>query len=272
MTDGNRQLVDLIASRLIESRDCLAMQAASGAYQPHCTHRPGPCPHDGVGGRDRPCLIPVSRASLTTHVEGTSSFGHFTVSKEGKCRVIVFDIDLMPEAVVHYPGRGQIGMRPREVWAERTDKIMVRQLASEMKTIARGLCFAVKDLAQLQTAVTYSGSKGFHVMAFLDPGTAADEARVIASFAIEGAGDFRHRAPGGKLRMNEWESPSFPAFSVEVFPKQDEVGLGFGNLTRIPLGVHHKSGRPSWFVNMIEPDDKFSMDDPIVALTNGSLR
>ena len=38
-------------------------------------------------------------------------------------------------------------------------------------------------------------------------------------------------------------------FSLEVFPKQDRLtGKGYGNLVKLPLGVHRVSGRRSRFV------------------------
>ncbi len=39
-------------------------------------------------------------------------------------------------------------------------------------------------------------------------------------------------------------------FSMEIFPKQDKIsGKGFGNLVKLPLGIHRKTGKPSWFLD-----------------------
>ena len=39
------------------------------------------------------------------------------------------------------------------------------------------------------------------------------------------------------------------SFSLEIFPKQDQrTGKGFGNLVKLPLGIHRGTGKPSFFV------------------------
>lgn len=76
-----------------------------------------------------------------------------------------------------------------------------------------------------------SGGKGFHAWLFLsEPLTA----RQVRSWVRS---DFLPR--WGKV----WE--------LEVFPKQDQLaGGGFGNLVKLPFGVHAKSGRRSTVVNV----------------------
>jgi hypothetical protein len=44
-------------------------------------------------------------------------------------------------------------------------------------------------------------------------------------------------------------------FQLEVFPKQDHVsGQGFGNLVKLPLGVHRKTGKRSYFYECPDRD------------------
>lgn len=80
-----------------------------------------------------------------------------------------------------------------------------------------------------------SGGKGFHAWLFLDaPVSAAKVRRWLAR-------DF----------SREWSvhSDDFDGTPLEIFPKQDEVPEGqFGNLVKLPFGVHAKSGNRSEIV------------------------
>lgn len=80
-----------------------------------------------------------------------------------------------------------------------------------------------------------SGSKGFHAWLFLSEPLPAARARRWVE---------RHFVP----RWNE-RAGSFDGTPLEIFPKQDTVPTGgFGNLVKLPLGTHAKSGRKSEFV------------------------
>jgi len=70
-----------------------------------------------------------------------------------------------------------------------------------------------------------SGGKGYHVWIFLDE-------------------------PISALRAQQWAAPYFVAFKknweLEIFPKQTSVDADkFGNLTKLPFGIHAKSGNRS---------------------------
>lgn len=80
-----------------------------------------------------------------------------------------------------------------------------------------------------------SGGKGFHAWLFLsEPLPAAQVRRWVA----------KEFTP-----MWSERSALFDGTPLEIFPKQDEVAEGaFGNLVKLPLGTHAKSGRKSEFV------------------------
>ena len=61
---------------------------------------------------------------------------------------------------------------------------------------------------------------------------------------------------------------------IEVFPKQDEVNEGgFGNLLRLPLGVHRRTGQEGFFVDLHQGYGvPFAADDPATVLAQGSVR
>src|SRR5207248_1264941 len=56
---------------------------------------------------------------------------------------------------------------------------------------------------------------------------------------------FSRRFPAALVRC--WLLSYCPS-DVEFYPKQDEVGQGYGSLMRLPLGVHRLSGRRYPFV------------------------
>ena len=51
------------------------------------------------------------------------------------------------------------------------------------------------------------------------------------------------------------------SFDLEVFPKQDQLsGKGLGNLVKLPLGIHRKSGKPSFFMACEKQDIESQLD------------
>lgn len=84
--------------------------------------------------------------------------------------------------------------------------------------------------------VEQSGSKGYHIWLFFDQPIPALYASAVGKYL-------------------ESTLPSEVGVHVEVFPKQTQV-RNFGNLVKIPLGVHKKTGNRCLFVNgAFEPLD-----------------
>lgn len=78
-----------------------------------------------------------------------------------------------------------------------------------------------------------SGGKGSHIWLFFSEPVSARQARFYA-LPVKESYDAANEAQGG----------SWPF--LEVFPKQDEVpDGGYGNLVKLPLGIHAKSGNRS---------------------------
>lgn len=77
-----------------------------------------------------------------------------------------------------------------------------------------------------------TGGSGLHLWLFFEPRLDAATARAI-------------------LRQILWRAgPQPPDVSVELFPKQERLtGKGFGNLIKLPLGVHQVTLRPSRFLD-----------------------
>lgn len=267
-TEETKEIAKLMAGKFIERRDAKAVQVPSGKSKgAYFLHREGP----QKNYEDRP-LVPFDLASLVAHVEGQRSFGHYLVNPAGDtCRMFAFDIDLNKSSP-YYPN-GPEGecetINPREVWRGPTTQVK-RDLAIQLKTMARGLGRRTKKLIGCQVIVTYSGNKGMHVIACLDPGTPAIEARDMAVMVFD---SFDHTFEPFRGR-NFWKhTVGFPSLDIEIFPKQEDINPeGYGNLMRLPLGVNVKSDRPAAFMRMDDELDKFAFDDPLTVLREGSFR
>lgn len=127
--------------------------------------------------------------------------------------------------------------------ADNTVRYIVWDLDILDEDAATSLCSLVQELVNIPEAGEYpcllrefSGNKGTHVWLFFDEPVPAEKVRRWV------AADF----------MPHWvkmaEEKGWPE-AIEVFPKQDTVPVGgFGNLIKIPLGVHAKSGARSEIV------------------------
>lgn len=115
----------------------------------------------------------------------------------------------------------------------------------QLHTIA--LARAARNIVGQRFLVEQSGSKGYHIWIFFSSPISALEA-------------------SGLGRFIEQQAPPSNGIHVEVFPKQIEV-RNFGNLVKIPLGIHKKTGERCLFVNgRFEP-----LEDQWAALANVGL-
>ena len=117
---------------------------------------------------------------------------------------------------------------------------LVRETAKRMYELC--LSFGITPL------IESSGNKGLHFWLFSEEPIACRYWRILGSWMISRIG-----------RMPE-------ELSWEVFPKQDIVPEnGLGNLVKLPLGVHQKTGKQSLFVDIssFEP-----FEDQMLVLKN----
>lgn len=252
-------LAKLIVSRFIERRDAKAVQTSNGAYMP--------VREDARNTNS--ALIPWRLSDVIDHVEGRKTYGHYLVSLDDTCRCIVFDCDLRDEEVQISPNRPEVILNPRQVWQAGGDSPERRELAMQLRVTAEGFARAARKLLDAPTMVAYSGSKGMHAYVCLDRGTRAADAREAAMAVIAG---LEVIVPDrGKNFFKHVDA--LPAVSIELYPKQDEVKGGFGNLVRLPLGVNRKTGGRGFFLDINDGrDPKIKIDDPILALQEGSIR
>jgi hypothetical protein len=105
----------------------------------------------------------------------------------------------------------------------------------------------VKHLGKGTFLVERSGSKGFHLWVFFSEPIPA---RLVLALG----------------RWIDGQTPPPNGIAVEVFPKQTSQ-QGFGNLVKLPLGVHRKTGQRCFFVNAAFED----LPNQWAALQNVSL-
>lgn len=263
--DTERAIVDLLGKRFIARGDKHAEQDEKGYH-----------PVDHI----------LKRSELESHLRGEKSLGHYLVSPVDDCvKLVAFDLDArkalrdvdrdhgIKEAVVE----GRIIADPRAAFAdpEHSDHAEVKW---ELSLLGFMLALQMRDIVckplgiDITCAVACSGNKGVHVYGWFHERTPAAKARVLANAVLESLVEDNMIF---ELVMGEnffWNESDFPCVEVEVFPKQDSItasGKTHGNLMRLPLGVHLKSGGASFF--MQPGGGEFVAMDPLVALERGSI-
>lgn len=271
-SDSTRAVVDLIARRLIARPDVIAVQNDRGEYRPSKS-------------------LKFNRATITAHVNGERSYGHYLLNHESQCKFFCYDLDLTKTGTacpVDFHSNGSWTVlkdeaaecNPREVWAD-PDHPLRPHLAMQLRYMAEVLATRARKAYGFDVAISYSGGKGLHVYVLAGLRSATD-CRGMCIALLEA---YRYKSPDYDRRMvepirgdNFWRSTSedYSCVDIELFPKQDHVGEGeYGNLMRLPLGVHNRTGQRAFFVDLSALPTRtclFAEDDPVLALTKGSLR
>lgn len=215
MPDEPLPLYALLAKLFIERRDCKAIQRADGIYNP-------------VNSK-------WTSSDIQDHLAGKKTYGHYLLDPvTNHARVLCFDIDLNKESRLEFRSK---------------DEERIGWLTAELRCFANSISDKITELLDIPTAQLFSGNKGVHVYGFTGsaPAGSIREAGklVIESFLKPSSSEPEFTALRGENFYNHY---SYPEIEIEIFPKQDSVENGhFGNLLRLPLGIHRKSGRESFF-------------------------
>lgn len=274
MDANTKRLQDLIAKLFIARTDVKAYQAGPGRFHgQYFTHTVGP--------RENPTYLPWDRNALIAHIAGQTTYGHYLLNTDNTCKLFAFDIDIKKLDETNVENSAWLPSLPmptldaegwnserswdawlqsftwrdgRLAWQDRRDPAR-DYIKGAMRSLAATLERVIIEELQIPTAIAYTGSKGLHVYGFTGSMPAA-EVREAAMLVIEALPIVPTR---GKM-IYEWDSPLERAhedhkiFTIEVFPKQDEISAsgGFGNLMRLPLGKNQKSNDPTFFVKTID--------------------
>ncbi|MBM3269816.1 MAG: tetratricopeptide repeat protein [Candidatus Sericytochromatia bacterium] len=163
-----------------------------------------------------PVHEPFTPAVARKHLLGDLTLGVYVVRTDDSVNFLAFDLDLARFAM-------------ESASKTRTWPTLVRTV-QQAAVAYLDRCAALEIPAFIED----SGSKGRHVWVFFDRPVPAAWALRLAHLIRSGM-------------------PELPAeVAVEVFPKQAKIkGNGLGNLIKIPLGIHRKTGRRCHF---LEPD------------------
>lgn len=176
-------------------------------------------------GHYEPCRFELEDMAIGEHLEGFASYGVYVVKPQGHAApehdgvvahtvtYVVFDLDTYDADALAYLKRS------------------VARLVGDVDD--QGLPNACRCLI-----LEDSGGKGYHVWLFLSEPTPAYKVRAWAESIRD-----------GYVTLARTASPPWPA--LEIFPKQDEVPEGgYGNLVKLPFGVHAKTKARAFLVNV----------------------
>lgn len=239
---NGKELALFIARRLIARADVQAIQSSTGGY--------------------RPLKQPFTLSVIYDHIVGKVSRGHYQLNDDDRCKFFAFDLDFRD---------GEF-----EMWASGTSDLetfsptqSILDLEHPMRSTAvahmrsLGEALASRALALHKevdkVVISFSGNKGLHVYCLFEGLIGADIARTLAQdvlldfnrqYARLGA-PHRYELVKGQNFWRLMNSP-YEALEIETFPKQSTKGE-FGNLLRLPYGVHAKSGQQGFFVDTTAP-------------------
>ena len=278
-TPLERELCEQLADRFFQRRDVVALFN---------------------NGHWHPAERPLKGSDLLRHVRGEAALGTYLLDQDNRCRFFTLDLDLdKPNEKTGYkcfsykgdtdaladmlyrPNGDPIDLEwvecnPRDEWSD-FESPLRPWLATTMRMLAEGLARRIARIQHFPVAVTASGGKGMHIHVFCGE-RPASEARAHANASLTTWMDLATGEPlftqSGSF---QWKHTleMYQHITIEVFPKQDQIGEnGFGNLVRLPLGIHPSSKRPSYFVDL-DSDPVYQPAkelDPLVALKEGCCR
>ncbi len=162
-----------------------------------------------------PVREPFTLKVAENHILGNHTVGIYPMRLDNTVNFIAIDLDL-PKFVVNK------AIRQESQWKKSMERL--HRVACRIIDIGaeHGIPVYLED----------SGFKGRHCWIFLETPVPASVAKKLGDFFIE--------------CLDE----KSPEVSIELFPKQSRVKRGgLGNLIKLPLGFHKKTGKRSLFMN-----------------------
>lgn len=180
----------------------------------------------GEGGYT-PVREPLTVTAARNHLLGNITVGVYPVRLDNTVTFFAFDVDIRKPALARARTSITEARRIKEAVAHEAER-----LQGELGALG------------LSTLLEDSGYKGRHLWIFLETPEDAAVARQFGSLF---------------LRTFPLQSPDLQA---EFFPKQATAGAGIGNLIKLPLGIHRRTGRRS---RLLQTDGTV-FPDPYAAL------
>ena len=159
-----------------------------------------------------PVREPLSLKAVKMHFHGSHTLGIYPLRMDNTVHFAAFDLDLSP-TVLKNAAPGTAG------WNEALEDMAGYANLLEGRAEQMGIALHRVD----------SGYKGLHLWALFGEPIPAKQARQMCKVIAHGIA-----VP--------------PNVRCELFPKQNSLPPdGLGNLIKVPLGVHRKTGRRAWF-------------------------
>ena len=181
-------------------------------------------------------------ADARKHLAGTETIGSYAIHLDGDdrdfCSWCVLDFDI-PKKVCNYIESLDEDAR-EEAYAKE-----LRGIRQTIKTLLISL--PQIGMTAHQALVEFSGNKGYHVWFFFEEPVPARSAYLFLN--------------GIKAYFN------LPP-ELEAFPKQISAGDAYGNLIKLPLGIHKKTGNRCLFTNILQDDADVTLGSQFDMLKN----
>jgi len=160
-----------------------------------------------------PVRRPIEPRDVEDHLSGHRTYGIYLMRSDSTVKTAVLDVDLTSQLRAGKLKKEQITM----IKKERTYMLdRITELAKE---------------GGLVPLVEFSGAKGYHFWFFFQEPVSAQKIRAVLE------------------SISQTLNKDLSCFKIEVFPKQDTLsGKGFGNLVKLPLGIHRLTGKRSYFI------------------------
>ncbi len=162
-----------------------------------------------------PVREPLTENAIQSHLRGDTTIGVYPIFDRNKAQFLALDIDIKKEALNR---------------ARQNNTLMDALRAQVCKDIRR-VCAGFASL-NIPVHIEDSGNKGAHIWLFFEKPIPACDLRAFGRAYIKRFG------------------PASEELQWELFPKQDAVGEDeLGNLIKLPLGIHRKTGRRALFID-----------------------
>lgn len=172
-------------------------------------------PSKGEGGYS-PVRQPLTPRELRAHLLGEVTLGVYPIRLDGTCLFAALDVDIQKSALEE----------------ARRSQALASLLKEELKGLTEKIRQRLEEVG-LKPVVEDSGYKGRH---FWFPLAAPEPAGTLVAL--------------GKAVVSLVQPLLGEHFACEWFPKASRPGTkGLGNLIKLPLGIHRRTGRRSCFLD-----------------------
>ena len=167
-----------------------------------------------------PVRRPMTLEDIEDHLRGYKTYGIYLLRSDSTVKVAVIDADI----TVQFRQKQRYTAQDKDILRRERNYILTR----------------IPELSKklgLNPLIEFSGGKGYHFWYFFKEPIEASTVRNILSPIV--------------IQLNK----DISVFHLELFPKQDKLqGKGFGNLVKLPLGIHRLTGKKSYFLKQRDKD------------------